>query len=334
MSLQVLSALALLVGSAALIYFSSELFVNGVEWLGRKLNVSRTAVGSVLAAFGTALPESVVTLVAVLGGHNDAEKDIGVGAALGGPLVLGTVTYAVVGLAILACGARQGSTALRFDPKQLSRDQIWFLLIFVVKIALGLVAFSFKPLLGFAFIAAYAVYFWMELRREGDQGEHEELEPLTFRRKAADPSLGWVLAQTGVAVVITYLASHLFVQQIGLIGPWVGLSPAVVALLLSPVATELPETLNALIWIRQGKQGLAVANISGAMMIQATIPSAFGLMFTRWMFDAPLVLSGLITLASVATILLLLYRRTLTALRLSWFWAFYVAFAVGLVFLH
>jgi len=48
------------------------------------------------------------------------------------------------------------------------------------------------------------------------------------------------------------------------------------ALLLSPIATELPETLNAIIWVRQGKHRLALANISGAMMIQATVrpPSA------------------------------------------------------------
>ena len=52
-----------------------------------------------------------------------------------------------------------------------------------------------------------------------------------------------------------------------------------VALLLSPVATELPETLNAWIWVRQGKERLALANISGAMMIQATIPTALGLFF-------------------------------------------------------
>jgi cation:H+ antiporter len=108
----------------------------------------------------------------------------------------------------------------------------------------------------------------------------------------------------------------------------------VVALLLSPVATELPETMNAIIWIRQGKQRLAVANISGAMMIQATVPSAFGLLFTPWTFDAPLILSGVVTLISIAAILVLLHRQRLTALRLSWFWMLYVAFAVGLIFLH
>jgi cation:H+ antiporter len=329
----VLPAIALLIASAGLIYFACELFVNGVEWLGRKLSISQTAVGSVLAAFGTALPESVVTLVAVVTGHDEAAKNIGVGAALGGPLVLSTVAYAVVGLSILANGARQGSTALTFQGERLIRDQTWFLLIFVVKIALGLIAFTFKPLLGYAFLFAYAAYFWTEVRRE-ETDELVELEPLTVRPKDSDPGLAWVVGQTALALLVTFLASHLFVEQIGKIGPWVGLSPTVVALLLSPVATELPETMNAIIWIRQGKQRLAVANISGAMMIQATVPSAFGLLFTPWTFDAPLILSGVVTLISIAAILVLLHRQRLTALRLSWFWMLYVAFAVGLIFLH
>jgi cation:H+ antiporter len=83
--------LALLVGAAAVIYLACEYFVNGVEWVGERFGVSQTAVGTVLAAFGTALPESVVTLVAVVFGKTDAQKDIGVGAALGGPLALSTL---------------------------------------------------------------------------------------------------------------------------------------------------------------------------------------------------------------------------------------------------
>ncbi|WP_254633364.1 hypothetical protein [Acinetobacter seifertii] len=44
--------------SAAAIYLACEYFVNGIEWFGKRLNLGATAVGSVLAAFGTALPES------------------------------------------------------------------------------------------------------------------------------------------------------------------------------------------------------------------------------------------------------------------------------------
>src|SRR5476651_263023 len=100
-------AIVLLLGSAFIIYLSCEYFVNSIEWVGRRLGIAQSAVGTVLAAFGTALPESVVTFVAVVFGDSDAQKEIGVGAALGGPLVLGTIAYAVVGLVFLVGNGKQ-----------------------------------------------------------------------------------------------------------------------------------------------------------------------------------------------------------------------------------
>ena len=322
-------AVVLLLVSAGLIYLASEFFVNGVEWLGRKLGIGQTAVGTVLAAFGTALPESVVTLVAVISRDAHA-KDVGVGAALGGPLVLSTVAYSVVGLSILAGRRHRLEFAQAFHNNRLSRDQRWFLLIYVVKFALGLIAFSFKPMLGFAFLLAYAFYLWGEVRHQ-DSDEQIDLEPLKFQRHSTNPGAFWITLQTGLALLITFAASRLFVDQLIIIGPWLGLAPTTVALLFSPIATELPETMNAIIWIRQGKPRLALANISGAMMIQATVPSAFGLFFTHWLFDPPLILAGIVTMASISGMLMLLRRDALTAGRLAGFGFFYVVFAIGLV---
>ena len=66
--------LLLLIVSAAAIYVACEWFVNAVEWLGRRLKVGSMAVGTVLAAIGTALPESVVTFVAVVFGDTPAQR--------------------------------------------------------------------------------------------------------------------------------------------------------------------------------------------------------------------------------------------------------------------
>ena len=159
--------LFLFLGSAVLIYLSCKFFVNGVEWVGARLNVSQTATGTILAAFGTALPESVVTFVAIAFGTTLAEREIGVGAAMGGPLVLSTLAYGIVGLTLMGSERlrirRKG--ALEVDYRRLSRDQGWFLIIFTGKLALGLVALPGKPWLGFLFLAAYALYVWKELGR-------------------------------------------------------------------------------------------------------------------------------------------------------------------------
>src|SRR5271156_2346900 len=93
--------IVLLIACAVAIYLSCEWFVNAVEWLGQRLNIGTMAVGTVLAAFGTALPESVVTLVAVTTGPTAEVRNIGVDAAMGGLLVLATVAYGVTGAMLL-----------------------------------------------------------------------------------------------------------------------------------------------------------------------------------------------------------------------------------------
>jgi cation:H+ antiporter len=341
----------LLLACAVVIYLACEWFVNAVEWLGVQLKFGPIAVGTILAAAGTALPESVVTLVAVLFGSKEHGSDIGVGAAMGGPLVVGTVAYAVTGAMILwryrtkralvavsvgapDPGADRDVTAPpgldTVDTRRLARDQSWFLAIFVVKVGLGLVAFAVKPWLGLAFFAAYVLYFWQETRGGGEEASGEDLEPLRFQPRRAVPARAAVLLQTLATLVVIFGASQLFVRQLEWAGPALGLPSVVVALLLAPIATELPEVMNAIIWVRQGKTQLAVANISGAMMIQATVPSGLGLLFTPWHFTAAPLLAGVATILSVVYLLWIMRTGRLTGGRLVVAGGFYVAFAGAL----
>jgi cation:H+ antiporter len=312
--------LLLLLGSAAAIYVASEQFVNAIEHLGRHLNVGTLAVGTVLAAVGTALPESVVTGIAVTDGHRE---QLGVGAALGGPLALATIGYGVVGLSLLLRRRPLGA----LDTARLGRDQRSFLLLFVANMGLGLVAFSVKPLLGLALFAAYVAYVVVELRAEGTVEDEVDLEPLTLTRSVR-PGLAPVVVQTLSMLVVVFGASQVFVSQLEWAGPQLGLSSAVVALLLAPVATELPEVMNALIWVRQGKTQLALSNLSGSMMVQTTIPSGLALLFTDWDLGGPLLLSGAVTCGAIAFLLLGLRTGRLSGRWLTAAGAFYALFAL------
>ncbi|MDI3261730.1 MAG: sodium:calcium antiporter [Fulvimonas sp.] len=328
-----LTILALLL-SAGAIYAACEYFVNGVEWLGRRLHLGDTATGTVLAAFGTALPESAVTFVAVMSDASTTRKDIGVGAALGGPLVLATLAYAIVGAAVWLRRRRQSPRdyVLRLDHRRQARDQAWFLVIFAAKCSLGLLAFAWKPWLGVLFLAAYALYVWRELREAGAEADPEVLAPLKLHPRSGRPAWWRIAVQTGVALVVIAVASHVFVghlETLGLAWHW---PPHLVALALSPVATELPETVNALIWVRQGRERLALANISGAMMIQATVPSALALFATPWLFDASLLLAGVLTAAAILALWLLFRRGRVDArwlVPVGVFYAVFVAYLIG-----
>jgi cation:H+ antiporter len=324
----------LLIGSAIAIYLSCEYFVNSIEWVGKQFNITKNATGTILAAFGTALPESVVTFVAVVFGNGPEQKDIGVGAAIGGPLVLATIAYAVVGWTFISSKKNQNKQILSKSTElRLGYDQMWFMQIFICKIILGLIAFTFKPWLGIAFLLAYVLYLRQELRGTDDLEHLDFIEPLKIRPHDSNPAPAWALLQTLLALIIIFFSSRLFVHQLEIVGPWLGLSPQMVALLLSPIATELPEIMNAIIWVRQGKQILAFSNISGAMMIQATVPSALGIFFTPWLLDKALVWAALITLLSILGLYLLLRKSALNGYRLACFGLFYVLFFIGLYFI-
>ena len=154
---------------------------------------------------------------------------------------------------------------------------------------------------------------------------------MRLQRRTAHPATWAVVVQTLGSLVVTFVASQLFVDQLNTVGPMLGLSGSVTALLLSPLATELPEIMNAVVWVRQGKNRLALANISGAMMVQATVPSGLGLLFTSWHLDGPLLWAGVVTAGAIACLLFTLLNRALTVRKLTLVGAFYGVFALGLI---
>ena len=85
--------------------------------------------------------------------------------------------------------------------------------------------------------------------------------------------------------------AHLFVEELVGIADSLGVDALVLALILAPLATELPEKVNSFFWVREGKDALALGNISGAMVFQSTIPIGIGLIFTDWNLSGTAILS-------------------------------------------
>ena len=304
---------ALLLLSGILVIFAAcELFVNSIEWLGRKLRISENAVGTVLAAIGTALPESLVTLIALVFSAGTATtEDIGIGAALGGPLMLGTIAYFSVGATtLLARHKRTIGTRLQLDQIGVSRDVLWFLAIFGAAILASLASHAIKVLVALGLLAAYFAYAFLKLGQE--IGEQRELDPLHFHRRVSVPDTWRVVAQVALGTAGMIWGAHVFVDNLTLLSAGIGLEPVVLSILLSPVATELPEIMNAVLWVRQGKEDLAVGNVSGSMLVQSAVPCSLGLAFSRW----ELSLGPLLAIAAIFVSTLFVFAN-LRAARLN-----------------
>jgi len=74
----------------------------------------------------------------------------------------------------------------------------------------------------------------------------------------------------------------------------------VLAFLIAPIATELPEKFNSVIWYWRSKDTLAFGNITGAMVFQSSIPVSIGLLFTEWSLAPINIASIVIALAAAA----------------------------------
>jgi cation:H+ antiporter len=285
----------LLLFSFAVVLAGALLFTNAIEWIGHKLAVGEGAVGSILAAVGTAMPETLIAIVALLGAEEGSE-DVAIGAIVGAPFLLATLAMGLVGLfAYLYRDKRATGVELDAHNETLERDLLFFLGLFLLG---GLLAWGPPPPLrigvGIAFIAAYVLYIALTLRGGGEVQDEETLNPLIFERRSErreDPGLVLCVLQLLVGLGAMVGGAHLFVEELLHIAEDLGVDALVLALILAPLATELPEKVNSFFWVREGKDALALGNITGAMVFQSMIPVGIGLIFTDWELSWTAVLS-------------------------------------------
>jgi cation:H+ antiporter len=293
---------------------SAELFTNALEWIGESYGLSEGAVGSVLAAVGTALPETLVPLVAIAFGAGSG-KEIGVGAILGAPLMLTTLAMFVLGAATLLFARNGGrSTEIRGDRSVLLQDLGYFLAMYVLAVAAGLFHRTwFRWALAGVLMVGYAVYVHRHFTSPGEKLEEsevtgEELGPLRLRRfllrllgKVPDrpePPRWASVTQASIAVAGIIGGARVFVLGIDQIARTFGLPDLVLALLVAPLATELPEKLNSVIWVRRRKDTLALGNLTGAMVFQSSFPVTVGLLLTPWRLTGDGLVAALVALTA------------------------------------
>jgi cation:H+ antiporter len=327
-----MSAVLLLV-SFAVILAGALLFTNAVEWLGHRLELGEGAVGSVLAAVGTAMPETLIAIVALIGAEEGADQ-VAVGAIVGAPFLLATLAMGLVGLfAYLYRERRAQGLELKAHGPTLERDLLFFLAFFALSLALAWGApAAIRIPIGVLVILAYPFYIHRTLQGGGEVQDHASLDPLLFERRSEhrmSPSLPLCVTQLLVGLAAMIGGAHLFVEELLHIADSLGVEAVVLALILAPLATELPEKVNSFFWVREGKDALALGNISGAMVFQSTIPFGIGLIFTDWSLSGNAVLSIVLGLAGGFLAYEALHRRGRFELPavLGWF-ALYVAFIV------
>ncbi|HEX9757851.1 MAG TPA: sodium:calcium antiporter [Nitrospiria bacterium] len=299
----------ILISSIAVMLLGATLFTNGIEWFGKRVNASEGAVGSIFAGVGTALPETVIPIVAILFGTTQEELDVGVGAIIGAPFMLTTLTLPLLGAGLLIFASLQKrSPSFSLDYDHVKRDLRYFLVPFGLAI---LVTLSPHPILRIGLAVFLILIYVQYLKGILGKGEHSggEIGALYFYSGHNPPPYWAISLQILLSLGVIIGAAHFFVHGVTDISKILGVSPLILSLLITPVATELPEKLNSLIWIYQKKDTLAVGNITGAMVFQGTFPVSIGLIGTSWQLNHFAITSASLALLSALIFYLFLKFR-------------------------
>jgi cation:H+ antiporter len=327
-----------------IILIGCELFTNGIEWLGVKLGLAESATGSVLAAVGTAMPETVVPIIAIISA-TDAGSEIAEGAILGAPFMLATLAMLVGGISILVAYRKGRRPAtLRVSQEHISLDIKSFLFAYSFAIVAGIflqgpndVARILRYLIAIFLFVLYAVYVRKMIRHESKKTDEPEFlyftKVFSEKRKKA-PSTPTVLVQVGASLGMIIIGAKIFVGGIETVSAEVGISSIILAFLIAPIATELPEKFNSVLWYWRGKDTLALGNITGAMVFQSSIPVSIGLMFTNWTLWWINIASMFFAVAAILLIYIELRTyKVLSYKSLMLSGAFYIVY-VALIFLY
>jgi cation:H+ antiporter len=362
-------AIALVAVSLVLILIAAEVFTNAVEWFGHRLHLAQGAVGSVLAAVGTALPETMIPIIAILVIGSEDAHEIGVGAILGAPFLLSTAAFAVTGLGVLAFASRRtNGTEVHLDAQVIRRDLGYFFVVYLFAIGSSFLPVDeAKYVVAVVLLGLYALYVQRTFAHveapvaaahagggstslpdaaghsaasgHADAAaveEEEELNPLRFHRLIGGtgaPPTGLIVFQLLAALGLIIGGAQLFVTNLEIVAEDLGVPALALALIIAPLATELPEKFNSIIWVSQGKDTLAMGNITGAMVFQSCIPVAVGVTFTEWELTTTALISAVIALGSSGIVYLSIMRRGYLSAhilaRAGFLWLVFVTYVVA-----
>lgn len=324
----------ILVLSLGIILLGCELFTNGIEWLGKKMNLGDGVVGSIFSAVGTCLPETLIPTIALLFSKDDMNAvSIGIGAIAGAPFMLATLAFLITGLsAIIFRNKRKTRYKLNVNLKVLCRDISFFIIVYSIAVLASIIELGmFKNVLAIMLILCYISYVVKTVN--SDETNNEEIDDLIISRAFnIRTSTDIVILQIMFALGAIIIGAEMFINNIEIVSKAMSISTLVLSIIITPIATELPEKFNSVIWISKGKDTLALGNITGAMVFQSCIPVAIGIVATNWKLDDITLLSAFLAIASSLTTLIWIKKRkclnSIPLLLGGVFYSFFICFLI------
>ncbi|MFN8770844.1 MAG: sodium:calcium antiporter [Neisseriaceae bacterium] len=330
----------ILIIALIIIVIAANLFCNALEHLGESLKISEGVTGSIFAAVGTALPETIIPIISIASSTKEnLNSSIGIGAILGAPLMLSTLSIFVMSLSIIKQRGING--IISPEPTGLKRDLRFFLFGYTlafIAIITHKIPFTHHSIqiiniiISITLGISYFIYIMLTIKsshRLVIEGNQTSTDTPLFLTKFKFKKNGFsILIQLVIGIIILIYSAHVFIEQVNIIAKSYNFSPFLLALIIIPIATEMPEKINSIIWIRQKKDTLAIGNITGAMVFQGSLLPILGILFTNWDLKNPQPIIGIL-ITMIAT-LWFYYNTQRNNIRVWQLWLNGILYAINL----
>jgi len=306
------------------ILVAAEVFTNALEHLGDRLGISEGVTGSIFAAVGTALPETLVPVLAIFAGTKNqlTNEEIGVGAILGAPLMLSTLTIFL--MAVVAFKSRGIHGRIAPEQSGFIRDMNFFLCAFILAAIAMFVPHEntlVRGIFSILLVGLYVGYIILTLKASSklvEDGHKTEAEnEMFFNKFGMKDNTFTVIFQLVIGLVLLIFGAKGFIHGVEAVSPIINISPLIVSLLIIPIATELPEKINSMLWVKRGKDTMAFGNITGAMVFQGSLLPALGILLTPWQPNKDVLPGIIITLVAAFWLRLNASKSGLSIMSLS-----------------
>ena len=230
--------LILILGLAILV-FGAEILIRGSVSFGKKLNISLFAIGVVIVAAGTSLPELASSINAVLNNHSDLALGAVVGSNIANLILVMAATTIIVPI-----------TNLTYNQI----NQAW------INIALGICLiimsyFYFNYLFGIISLIALTLIMYFQIKKGSILVDDIDKDEYSI-------FISLILIIFGIIFLI--YGSDLFVNSAINLAKKLQVSEAVIGLSLIAFGTSLPELVIGIMSALKRKVDFALGNILGS----------------------------------------------------------------------
>ena len=248
--------------------------------LAENFHLSKYTVGFIIIALISILPETFIAIDSAIEGV----PEFGLGVLFGGNVADLTLVFAII---ILFAGR-----GLKIESKILKNNKI-FPLLLLLPIILGING-NFSRIEGLALIVTGGIFYYMSLR-DGTDGvliRNEE--------KSRFKSSVMLLFSMGLILV----GSHFTVTSATSLANYWGLSPVLIGMLIVGLGATMPELFFSLKAAKKDDDSLAVGDILGTVLADATIVVGILALISPFSFPQKIIyITGMFMVASSVILL-------------------------------